>query len=188
MSDIERILDDGEFIPDTTPKIQSKQILNQDIDFTEPLVKSDFGIVHTWSPEVAKMVYHLASCGTPFRALVNAIGLSKPSIMKYYRDAYEAGMAEAERVVAKTVFTLASNPENGAVGLKAAQYWLGVRAGWRDVGAQDRIAKQVAGENGTPLGLPHIDLSKLTDDQLDQLQQLIAAAEISEPGDNETQV
>jgi hypothetical protein len=132
---------------------------------------SDYGVPHKWREDIAKMIYHLAASGTPSRAIENAVGLSWPTIHKFYGEYYKAGVGEAERVVAGTIFDLAKNPENGAVALKAAQFWLACKAGWNSEGRASRDGQLPADQ------IPALDLSKLNDQQLEQLQSLLAAAE-----------
>lgn len=174
------IIEDKEFKPNPSVAAANVSALprpDPDELAITPFVKivtgriSDYGIKHEWREDIAKMIYHLAASGTPSRAIENAVGLSWPTIHKFYGEYYKAGVGEAERVVAGTIFDLAKNPENGAVALKAAQFWLACKAGWNSEGSRSANGQLPADQ------IPALDLTKLNDQQLEQLQSLLAAAE-----------
>lgn len=127
---------------------------------------------HLYTDGNARTVYHFAACGVPTGAISNVLGLSWVTIRKVYAEAYFAGQAEAEALIAKTPFRLAQDLSNPAVALRAAQYWLGTRHGW----------KEDPGSSKLPL-LPvsDYDFSKLNDEQLLALQSILEQASIAEP-------
>lgn len=89
------------------------------------------GREHQFNERLAIFIYHLAAAGLPAKSIANAVGLSWPTIYKYYKEPYRDGMAEAERQMASVVWRLAHGAQSEMVQLKAAQFWLQTRHHWR---------------------------------------------------------
>lgn len=58
------------------------------------------------------------------------VGISKPTLHKYYREELNVGAAEANAAVAQSLFKQATNKEKPSV--VAAIFWMKARAGWSD--------------------------------------------------------
>lgn len=68
------------------------------------------------------------------------IGISKPTLRKYYRHEIDTGSAEANAAVAQSLFKQATNKDKPNV--VAAIFWLKARAGWRDQDSTSTGKKQ----------------------------------------------
>lgn len=96
------------------------------------VVDSHMGVKHRYDPKIASVIFSLASGGVPSPGIIYTVGLTWPTILKFYRDALHAGRAMAEKKIATKVFTLALKANSEAVALNAAQFWLKTQAGWKE--------------------------------------------------------
>ena len=115
----------------------------------------------------------LASMGIPHDQISAYIGIDKKTLYKYYREILDRSKIQANMKMAQCLFQQA---QNGST--PAAIFWLKVQAGW-----QDRQAVDVT-TNGESINKPSLDVSKLSDEQLRNLDTIIAQA--SESGTVET--
>ena len=115
-----------------------------------------------------------------------AMGLTKPqiatlmclgvhSLYKYYRQELETGELEANFNVAKTLYTMATDP-NHKHGASAAMFWMKTRAKWSEVSKLEVTGK----DGGAIATIGHnpnaVDSSQLTYEQRQQLRQLMISA------------
>ena len=82
---------------------------------------------HEPTPETRLQVKTLASVGTPQDQIAIVVGITKNTLLKYYRKELDTAMTMANAKVAQSLFQQA-NAGNTA----AAIFWLKCRAGWVD--------------------------------------------------------
>lgn len=107
----------------------------------------------------------LASMGIPHDQISAYIGIDKKTLYKYYREILDRSKIQANMKMAQCLFQQA---QNGST--PAAIFWLKVQAGWQDKQAVDVTT------NGESINKPSLDVSKLTDEQLRNLDTIIAQA------------
>lgn len=82
----------------------------------------------------------LVSMGASHDDICRVIGVSKPTMYKYYREELDAGAIEANATVAQSLFQQATNKDKPNV--VAAIFWLKARAGWRDADPREGVGKK----------------------------------------------
>lgn len=92
---------------------------------------------HIANEETRERVRQLASVGTKQEDIALSIGISKPTLVKYYRDELNVGMIDANAKVAQSLFDQATNKDKPNV--VAAIFWLKARAGWRDSDGSNEV-------------------------------------------------
>ena len=99
---------------------------------------------HEPTPGTRKMVMTLSGYGIPEDGIAAEIGISKPTLIKYYRRELDVGMTKANAQVAQNLFKKATG--DGASSVTAAIFWCKTRMGWRET-----VLNQHAGEDGGPV-------------------------------------
>lgn len=97
---------------------------------------------HTPDDKTRAQVKMLAGMGVPDFDIAKVIGLSGPTMRKYYMAELETGHIEANAKVAQSLFKQATNPDKPNVA--AAIFWLKCRSGWRE--DQDTPGKKEAAD------------------------------------------
>ena len=87
-----------------------------------------------------KRVRTMVGMGMTQNEICAIIGVSKPTLHKYYRADLDVGAAEANAAVAQSLFKQATNPDKPNV--VAAIFWLKARAGWRDADPREGVGKK----------------------------------------------
>ena len=82
---------------------------------------------HEPTPETRLQVKTLASVGTPQDQIAIVVGITKNTLLKYYRKELDTAMIMANATIAQTLFKQAKNGNTAA-----AIFWLKCRAGWVD--------------------------------------------------------
>ena len=77
-----------------------------------------------------RVVEQMVRCGIAQSDIARAIGVSLPTLHKYFRDDLDNGMAHANAKVANALFATACGKGRGAV--VAQIFWLKARAGWKE--------------------------------------------------------
>ena len=113
----------------------------------------------------------LASMGIPHDQISAYIGIDKKTLYKYYREILDRAKIQANMKMAQCLFQQA---QNGST--PAAIFWLKVQAGWQEKQAVDITT------NGESINKPSLDVSKLSDEQLRNLDTIIAQASESGAG------
>ncbi|HUY05059.1 MAG TPA: hypothetical protein VMV33_17415 [Rhodocyclaceae bacterium] len=110
----------------------------------DPAPKGQRGGQNRFEPtaDQAKVVRAMAAYGIPQDKIAQAIGISKPTLEKHFRETLDIAMTEANAKVAETLFKMATS---GTV-VAATIYWTKARMGWRDVQAIQQLD-----ENGNPI-------------------------------------
>jgi predicted ATP-grasp superfamily ATP-dependent carboligase len=76
----------------------------------------------------------LASVGVRDTEIARVVGVSAPTLRKYYGDDLDAGHILANAQVARSLYRMATDRDKPSVA--AAIFWLKCRAGWREDGGQ----------------------------------------------------
>ena len=99
--------------------------------------------VHIPTSVLREKVKRLAGFGVQNPEIAKAIGISHPTLMKYYAEEIIAGPAETNAKVAEALYLKALSGERNSV--QAAIFWLKCRAGWRELPpppAEEAIGKK----------------------------------------------
>lgn len=86
------------------------------------------GKEHEASEKDRKQVEAMASYGIPQLDIARVIGISLPTLHKWYRYELDTGAIKANSMVAQSLFQKATGSGQGAV--TACIFWLKVRANW----------------------------------------------------------
>jgi hypothetical protein len=97
----------------------------------EPLICGQ-ETVTTYSPteKDRKTVETMSAYGVPMEDIARSIGISIPTIRKYFEHELHNRRTQANAAVAQSLFQKATGP--GKEGVVAAIFWLKCRAGWND--------------------------------------------------------
>jgi hypothetical protein len=106
------------------------------------------------TPEMAKKVETLAGLGTHQDDIAIALGVSIPTVAKYYPKELKVGKVKANTAVAQSLYQKATGNESSAV--TAAIFWAKTQMGWKETNAtenQHRIIIEVRhfNEDDTPI-------------------------------------
>jgi hypothetical protein len=93
---------------------------------------------HEYSDKLAKQIKMLSAMGVPDFDIAKVVGLSGPTMRKYYTAELEVGHIEANAQVAQSLFRQATNSNKPNVA--AAIFWMKCRAGWSE--HQDELGKK----------------------------------------------
>lgn len=129
---------------------------------------------HKPSDDSRMLVKTLAGYGIPQADIGQKLGISKPTLLKYYREELDLGVVDANAKVAENLFKKATG--DGSKAVTAAIFWLKTRAGWKDTMTHEHV-----GEDGAPIKHEHqiaggVDLTALSDDELMRLSELTQKA------------
>jgi len=83
---------------------------------------------HSPSDKDKNLARTLSGLGVPQNDIAILVGVSKPTLLKYYRDDLDLGLAEANAKVAGSLFQQATGGN-----VAAAIFWAKARLGWREV-------------------------------------------------------
>lgn len=108
----------------------------------------------------------MAGHGIDEAAIAKVMKITPAALRKHFPKELSTARTIANSKVAETAYRLATSGKAPAV----TMFWLKSRAGWRD------RADLTDGEGGAAPDPPTIDLSKLTDAELDQLEKLLQKA------------
>lgn len=88
----------------------------------------------------------LSGFGIPQDQIAAEIGVSAPTLVKYYREDLDAGLRQANAKVAQSLFKKATG--DGSQAVTAAIFWAKCRMGW-----VDRSGVEITGKDGDPIQL-----------------------------------
>ncbi len=77
-----------------------------------------------------KQVETLSGYGIPQDEIARSVGISKPTLLAYFRDELDLGMTKANSLVVESLFKKATG--DGPASVTAAIFWLKCRARWRE--------------------------------------------------------
>jgi hypothetical protein len=138
---------------------------------------------HEPSEENRKLASALSAYGIPQADIARRIGVSIPTLTKYYQTDLDDGMMEANAKVGEFLFQAASGAAlakkaSHADCIRAAMFWAKTRMGWRET---DRI--EHTGEDGGPLRHAlTINPQKLSPGAMAELLDAADSDETSKPG------
>jgi hypothetical protein len=95
---------------------------------------------HSYDEKTAKQIKMLAAMGVPDFDIAKVVGMSSPTMRKYYTAELEVGHIEANAQVAQSLFKQATNTDKPNVA--AAIFWMKCRAGWSE--QHDEMGKKEA--------------------------------------------
>lgn len=100
---------------------------------------------HEPTDETRAQVQALASFGTPQEDIAEFIGISKPTLAKYYKEELKISSIKANAEVGKFLFNMASGraQKQGASFAecsRAAMFWAKTRMGWRETNNLDHTS------------------------------------------------
>jgi hypothetical protein len=72
----------------------------------------------------------LTAMGIPHLDIGRIVGITAPTLRKYFRHELDTGQSEANAKVAQSLFKQATDPRSPNVA--AAIFWMKARAGWSD--------------------------------------------------------
>ncbi|MCB4802663.1 AcrR family transcriptional regulator [Methylobacterium brachiatum] len=122
---------------------------------------------HVPTDKSRREVEALSGYGIPEHEIARVVGISKPTLLKHYRDELDQGITKANAKVAESLFRKAIG--DGPQAITAAIFWAKTRMRWKE----PPQSHEIAGANGGPI--QHVDLSKATDEQLAALEPILAA-------------
>ena len=86
------------------------------------------GKLHEPTEKDRKIVESMTGYGIPEEDIARVIGISKPTLHKWYQHELDTGHIKANSQVAQSLYQKATGNGQGAV--TACIFWLKVRAGW----------------------------------------------------------
>jgi hypothetical protein len=122
------------------------------------------------TPEQRKQVDAMAAYGVPEHAIAKVIGCDPTTLRRYFRDELDTAHIRANSAVAQSLFQKATG--DGPQCVTAAIFWAKTRMGWKE-------PAQVHDHRGA---IGHYDLSKLSDDELDRVETILARAAVTGGG------
>lgn len=118
-------------------------------------------------------VQTMTAYGIPQDEIGAVLGISHVTLRKYYAREIAVGATLANSKVAEALYQSATG--DGPQKVTAQIFWLKTRARWKEP------PHEVSGPGGGPITTANVDLSKLTDEQLQALE-LVFSALAGEPG------
>ena len=82
---------------------------------------------HVPTEQTRKLVEQLSAAGTRDEDIALYLGITKPTLYKYYKEELKLGTIKANTVIAQTLYQQAKEGNT-----TAAIFWLKTRAGWRE--------------------------------------------------------
>lgn len=83
--------------------------------------------VHIATEETRAKVESLAAVGTRYEDIALYLGITRPTLDKYYKEELKIGTIKANAAIANTLYKQALDGNT-----TAAIFWLKTRAGWRE--------------------------------------------------------
>lgn len=130
--------------------------------------------VHEPSQEIAEHVAKLAGYGVSDADIASLIGVSIPTLKKYYIDKLQIGKARANVEVGKALYQKAVDGDT-----QAGIWWSKTQMGWRD-----SSKLEITGENGGPVSIG-LDVGQLSNAALLEIMALRDAKTIEHETDEE---
>lgn len=111
-----------------------------------------------------EQVKALAGIGCTNEEMADALKCSPDTLTRRFADAIESGRATAKRSLRRMQWESAKNGSTGML------IWLGKQM----LGQRDK--QEISGPDGGPIQHEHFDLSKLSNEQLAELERLVETA------------
>lgn len=126
---------------------------------------------HKPSEKTRNEVRTLAGFGARDEDIATYLGITRPTLYKYYKDELKLGSVQANAAIAETLYRIAKagNPS-------ACMFWLKTRAGWRET---QKV--ELSGDSEHPVEIKHnYDLSKLSKEELLEMRSMLLKAKCDE--------
>jgi len=107
------------------------------------------GKQHEPNEKDRKMVESMTGHGIPHLDIAKVVGISLPTLYKWYRLELDTGAVKANSMIAQSLYQKALG--NGAGAVAACIFWLKVRAGWvepQNQPSQKELQQQAAATAG----------------------------------------
>lgn len=98
---------------------------------------------HEPTEQTRKLVENLSAAGIRHEDIALYLGITRPTLNRYYSDELRLGLVRANASIAQTVFNQAKEGNT-----TAAIFWLKTRAGWREIQKVEMSADVKAELNG----------------------------------------
>jgi hypothetical protein len=115
---------------------------------------------HQPDPASRRQVEAMAACGVPETDIARVVDIDPKTLRKHYRDELDTGHIKATAKVAESLYRKATG--EGPQSVTAAIFWMKTRGGWRETPQAHQVG--------------HFDLSRVTDDELEQMLQITRSA------------
>ncbi len=125
-----------------------------------------------------KTVESMAAYGIPRPDIAAVIGISEPTLRKYYADELATATAKANAKVAETLYRKATDQKISGPSVTAAIFWLKTRAQWRET---DR--HEITGPDGGPVQTEDVSARDILADRLARLA--TAGSAEGDPGESD---
>jgi hypothetical protein len=99
---------------------------------------------HDANKATRKQVEAMAGYGVPQEDICKVVGVSLPTLHKYYREELDTGSVKANAAVAQSLYKKATG--DGTQSVTAAIFWLKTRAGWKET-----VVNEHGGIGGGPI-------------------------------------
>ena len=99
---------------------------------------------HEPTPELRRQVETMAGYGVPEDGIAHSIGISAPTLRKYYGDELKLGHVKANSAVAQSLYKKALG--DGTASVTACIFWMKTRAGWKET-----AVSELTGPDGGPI-------------------------------------
>jgi hypothetical protein len=133
--------------------------------------------IHQPTDDLRQQVLKCCGMGLTQNQIARIIGITKPTLHKYYRPELDLGEAQKTHEVSKNLFYMATNPDHKD-SAKAAIYWLQQRSPeeWQKVKRVEHTGKD-GGAIQTEIKVKQVvDSRMLTPDQRQALREILIAA------------
>lgn len=121
---------------------------------------------HVPTDVTKKQVETLAAYGIPQDEIRKVVGVSLPTLYKYYRHELDTASTKANARVAESLYRKATT--DGSQSVTAAIFWLKTRAGWKET-----VVNEHSGPDGGPIEVS-TDWSKLSQEEREAVRQALA--------------
>lgn len=120
----------------------------------------------------------MCAYGIPVEKIAAVLDVSKETVYRHYKRETSIASAEANAKVAESLFRKATG--DGPQSVAAAIFWLKTRARWKET-----VVNEHVDGDGNPIGLgSRMDLSRLTDEQLEVLAIALAPPNVDESNES----
>jgi hypothetical protein len=133
---------------------------------------------HEPTAQLKQQVTMMTGFGIPQDDIAKIIGMSTPTLIKFYSNELDTARAQLNTKVANNLFRQATKDDFKAI--PAAIFWCKTRMGWREVTRHEH-----GGADGAPIPV-QMNLSKATDAELAALTSLFGTVASVASGDTAT--
>ena len=139
---------------------------------------------HKPNEEMRAAVFTMASVGTTAEAIATAMGITRPTLLKHYRDEIDAGTDAANSAVSRSLWSKATG--DGPQAVTAAIWWSKTRMGWKEtqvVESRDITMQWIFEEDTRKNKSITIDPVKILQERRAREQEQTIEGELAQDGD-----